>query len=70
MQVAFGYLSVAGDLQKGLSACRNAMLLAHTIGDDTLTANATVIHVFGLALAGEFAAAEEELAAFKRLIAE
>ena len=33
MQVAFGYLSVAGDLQKGLSACRNAMLLANTIAD-------------------------------------
>jgi len=68
MQVAFGYLSVAGDLQKGLSACRNAMLLANTIGDDTLTANATVIHVFGLTLAGEFATAEEELDAIDPLV--
>ncbi|BBO77220.1 hypothetical protein DSCW_46370 [Desulfosarcina widdelii] len=67
-QVAFGSLSVAGDLQKGLSACRNALLLANTIGDDTLTVNATIIHVFGLALTGEFAAAEKELAAIDRLV--
>ena len=66
MQVAFGYLSAAGDLQKGLSACRNALLLANTIGDDTLTMNATVIHAFGLTLAGEFAAAEEGLDAIDR----
>lgn len=67
-QVAFGFLSVAGDLQKGLSACRNALLLANTIGDNTLTVNATIIHVFGLALTGEFSAAEKELAAIDRLV--
>jgi len=67
-QVAFGSLSVAGDLQKGLSACRNALLLANTIGDDTLMVNATIIHVFGLALTGEFVAAEKELAAIERLV--
>ena len=68
MQVAFGYLSGASDLQKGLSACRNAMLLAHTIQDDTLTVNATVIHVFGLTLTGEFAAAEKALATIRQLV--
>ena len=68
MQVAFGYLSGASDLQKGLSACRNAMLLAHTIQDDTLTVNATIIHVFGLTLTGEFAAAEKALAAIHQLV--
>ena len=69
MQVAFGYLAVAGDLQKGLSACRNALLLANTIGDDTLTVNATIIHVFGLTLTGELAQAEKALAASGRLVA-
>jgi ATP/maltotriose-dependent transcriptional regulator MalT/DNA-binding SARP family transcriptional activator len=69
MQVAFGHLSGAVDLPKGLSACRNALLLAHTIGDDTLTVNATVIHVFGLTLTGEFAAAEKALAAIQHLVA-
>ena len=68
MQVAFGYLSGASDLQKGLSACRNAMLLAHTIQDDTLTVNTTIIHVFGLTLTGEFAVAEKALASIHQLV--
>lgn len=69
MQVAFGYISGAGDLQKGLSACRNALLLSGTLGDDILTVNATVIHVFGLTLSGEFAAAEKALASIQHLVA-
>jgi LuxR family maltose regulon positive regulatory protein len=69
MQVAFGYISGTGDLQKGLSACRNAMLLANTIGDETLTVNATIIHVFGFTMAGEFEAAEKALATIQKLVA-
>ncbi len=69
MQVAFGHLSGAVDLPKGLSACRNALLLAHTIGDDTLTVNATVIHGFGLTLTGEFAAAQKALVGIQHLMA-
>jgi LuxR family maltose regulon positive regulatory protein len=69
MQVAFGYLSGASDLQKGLSACRNAMLIAHTIQDETLMVNATIIHVFGLTLTGEFTAAEKALAAIHNMVA-
>ncbi len=69
MQVAFGYLSGASDLPKGLSACRNAILLANTIQDETLTVNATIIHVFGLALTGEFTAAEKALATIHHLVA-
>jgi LuxR family transcriptional regulator, maltose regulon positive regulatory protein len=69
MQVAFGYISGAGDLQKGLSACRNAMLLARTLGDDSLTVNATIVHVFGLTLSGEFAAGEKALATISHLVA-
>jgi DNA-binding SARP family transcriptional activator len=69
MQVAFGYISGAGNLQKGLSACRNALLLANTIQDETLTVNATIIHVFGFTMAGEFAAAEKSLATIQKLVA-
>ncbi len=68
MQVAFGYLSGASDLPKGLSACRNAMLMARTIGDETLVVNATIIHVFGLTLTGEFNAAEKALAAIHNMV--
>ncbi|MBC2709460.1 MAG: hypothetical protein HGJ94_00145 [Desulfosarcina sp.] len=70
MQVAFGHLSGADDLQKGLSACRNAMLMASTIEDETLTVNATIIHVFGLTLTGEFAEAEKALATIHNLVAD
>lgn len=63
MHVAFGHLSIAINPQKGLSACRSAMLLANTIKDETLAVNATIIHVFGLTLTGEIAAAERALAA-------
>jgi ATP/maltotriose-dependent transcriptional regulator MalT/DNA-binding SARP family transcriptional activator len=69
MQLAFGYLSGAGDLQKGLSACRNALLLAATIDDETLTVNATIIQVFGLTLSGELAAAEKALATIHHVVA-
>ncbi len=67
MQTAFGHLSAAVDLQKGLSACRNALLLANTIGNESLTANATIIHIFGLTLAGELSTAEKALTAIDRL---
>ena len=69
MQVAFGYITGAGDLQKGLSACRNAMLLASTLQDEILTVNATIVHVFGLTLSGEFAAAEKSLSSISHLVA-
>ncbi len=69
MQVAFGYLSGSGDLPKGLSACRNALLLANTLEDDTLVVNATIIHAFGLTLTGEFGAAEKALATIHHLMA-
>jgi LuxR family transcriptional regulator, maltose regulon positive regulatory protein len=68
MQVAFGYITGAGDLQKGLSACRNAMLLASTLQDDILTVNATIVHVFGLTLSGEFVVAEKSLAGIRHLV--
>ncbi|MGD9309327.1 MAG: BTAD domain-containing putative transcriptional regulator [Desulfosarcina sp.] len=68
MQVAFGYLSDASDLQKGLSACRNALLLAKTIGDETLTVNATIIFAFGSTLTGEFTSAEKSLDTIQQLV--
>ena len=57
-------------LENRMGDCNeHAMLLAATIQDDTLTVNATIIHVFGLALTGEFAAAEKALAAIDHLVA-
>ena len=68
MQVAFGHISGTGDLQKGLSASRNAVLLANTIEDERLMVNATIVHVFGCTMAGEFSTAEKELGAIQKLM--
>jgi LuxR family maltose regulon positive regulatory protein len=43
--------------------------MAHTIQDETLMVNATIIHVFGLTLTGEFTAAEKALAAIHNMVA-
>jgi ATP/maltotriose-dependent transcriptional regulator MalT len=67
MQLAFGQIAGTGNLEKGLSACRNALLLAGTIVDDTLTVNATIILAFGLTLSGQFDAAEKALAGIDHL---
>jgi len=66
-QMAFGYIAGSGDLQRGVSACRNALLLANTLDDDTLIVNATIIHAFGLTLSGEFNKAEKALAGIEHL---
>ena len=62
LQIGFGQIAGPGDLQKGLSACQNAYLLALKIGDGTLQANATIVSVLGLAVAGNFAEADRALA--------
>jgi len=60
LQIGFGLIT-GGNLHKGLSACRNAYLMAGKIGDVTLQINATIISVLGLSLAGEFQQADEAL---------
>jgi ATP/maltotriose-dependent transcriptional regulator MalT/DNA-binding SARP family transcriptional activator len=61
LQIGFGQIAGPGDLQKGLSACQNAYLLALKIGEGTLQANATIVSVLGLAVAGNFAEADRVL---------
>ena len=62
VQLGFGHTFGTGDLHKGLSACRNAAVLARRIGDAGLELNATIISVSALATMGEFVAAEQALA--------
>ena len=66
LQIGFGQIT-GGALQRGLSACRNAFLMARKIKDVTLQINATIVSVLGLSLAGEFQQADaalDKLAAF------
>ena len=68
MQVAFGHISGTGNIQKGLSASRNAVLLANTIEDERIMVNATIVYVFGCTMAGEFSKAEKELAGIQKMM--
>ena len=62
VQLGFGHTFGTGDLHKGLSACRNAAVLARRVGDAAIELNATIISVSALASMGEFVAAEQALA--------
>ncbi len=62
VQLGLAHTFSTGDLNKGISACRNAAVLARQIGDHTLELNATLIPVSALAAKGEFQAAEQALA--------
>ncbi len=60
-QIGFGYISGGLDLQKGISACRNAYLLARKMGNPTLQVNAMIVATLGYASAGEYLLAEDSL---------
>ncbi len=59
LQIGFGYISGGLDVQKGLSASRNAYLLASKMGVSTLQANVGIVSVLGFATSGEFSEAEK-----------
>jgi len=61
MQIGFGRIAGTGDLQKGLSACQSAYLLAKQIGSPALLTNTAVVGAMGQALAGEFTQAARSL---------
>ena len=62
VQLGLAHTFSTGALDKGVSACRNAAVLARQIGDHILEFNATLIPVSALAAKGEFQAAEQALA--------
>jgi DNA-binding SARP family transcriptional activator len=68
LQIGFGLIAGAHDIKKGLSACQNAYLLAHHIGDTDLQINAMIISVLGHATAGEFTQADGALLKIAPLI--
>ncbi len=60
-QIGLGYIAGTGDIPKGISACRNAILLARGIKNPELVLNASVILTLGLVQSGDFAAARQML---------
>ncbi|WDP93119.1 MAG: protein MalT [Desulfobacter sp.] len=60
-QIGLGYITGNGDIPKGISACRNAMLLARGIENRDLLLNASVILTLGFVQSGDFSGAREML---------
>ncbi len=60
-QIGLGYIAGNGDIPKGISACRNAVLLAQRIENQDLVLNASVILTLGFVQSGDFAGAREML---------
>ena len=60
-QIGLGYIAGNGDIPKGVSACRNAILLATRIENQDLQLNASVILTLGFVQSGDFTRAREML---------
>jgi len=60
-QIGLGYIAGNGDIPKGISACRNAILLAKQIDNPDLLLNASVILTLGFVQSGDFTRARDML---------
>lgn len=60
-QIGLGYIAGNGDIPKGVSACRNAILLAQRIENSDLLLNASVVLTLGFVQSGDFSRAREML---------
>jgi DNA-binding SARP family transcriptional activator len=60
-QIGLGYIAGNGDIPKGVSACRNAILLAQRIENIDLLLNASVVLTLGFVQSGDFTRAREML---------
>lgn len=65
--IGLGYIAGSGDLSKGISACRNAILLGQQINTPDLVANASIIMTFGHVQAGDFKGAKIMLSRIKEI---
>lgn len=65
--IGLGYIAGTGDLSKGISACRNAILMGQQINTPDLMANASIIMTFGHVQAGDFSNAEQMLDKIKEI---
>ncbi|MBL0712649.1 MAG: hypothetical protein JJV98_03005, partial [Desulfosarcina sp.] len=66
-QIGFGSIAETANLSKGLSACRNAVILGKRIGAHGLVANALTIAAHAHVRAGEFEQARDSLDAAQAL---
>lgn len=69
-QIGFGYIAGEIDIQRGISACKNAQLLARQIRNREIELNASIVKVFGYVRSGNFSRAEILLGNLKTLTEE
>ncbi len=60
-QIGLGYIAGNGDIPKGMSACRNAVILARHIDNPDLQLNASIIQILGLVHSGDLSGARAML---------
>ncbi len=68
--IGFGYIAGNGDIPKGMSACRSAVLLARRINNTDLVLNASIILTFGCVQAGDFVNAGQMLKKISKMTKE
>jgi ATP/maltotriose-dependent transcriptional regulator MalT/DNA-binding SARP family transcriptional activator len=69
-QIGFGYIAGNGDILKGVSGCKNAIILAGKINNPDLKLNASIVMILGYVQAGDFTNAELVLSKIQDLTKE
>ena len=69
-EIGLGYIAGDGNIPKGISACKNAILLGRQIHNEDLVLNASITLTFGYVQAGDFANAQQMLSKIKNLTSE
>ncbi|MFH2057453.1 MAG: BTAD domain-containing putative transcriptional regulator [Pseudomonadota bacterium] len=66
-QIGLGYIAGSGNLPKGISACKNAIIMGRQINNPVLVINASITLAFGHVQAGDFANARKLLTRIKQM---
>lgn len=66
-QIGFGYIAGYANLPKGISACRNAILMARQIENPGVILNARIIMTFAHVQTGDFSGARQMLTRISRM---
>ncbi|MCK5837191.1 MAG: protein MalT, partial [Desulfobacula sp.] len=69
-KMGLGYIAGDGNIPKGISACRNAILLGRQITNADLVLNASITMTFGYVQAGDFVNARQMLSKIKNITQE
>jgi LuxR family transcriptional regulator, maltose regulon positive regulatory protein len=69
-QIGLGYIAGYANFKKGVSACRNALLMAQQIDDQTISLNALIIMTYAYVQSGDLSLARQTLNRISRMTRE